>query len=179
MDRPILSHDFDTRSGSSQYGQYVRFESRMVSFMDGFIYPKLNWKVNRNPNYHRDLTITKPDGSTATVEEKFRTNIYKDMVVELLQDAEYKKDFHVKQLGWFYNSTSDYLMYTFSQSISSSEPKIVYLVSFNRLRANFKTLIGRGSAQKLVSSVRGTGTSINISFSWEDLQLVDIARKII
>jgi len=161
-----------------QYNEFTAFEKRMRPYMDQHVYPQLGWTVKRSDDYYRDFIAS--DGKQSfDVEEKFKTSIWNDCAIELLQDAGYRKPFAPSQLGWFYVSTSRYLVYVFAKGMDADKPHDVYLVSFTHLRAKFHHLIEQGFNHKIIKSAKGRGLSFSVGLDWEDLVLAEVARKII
>lgn len=172
---------FISQTAKEQYRQFTEFEVRMRPYMDKYVYPELGWKIHRTPergNIHRDL-IANDGKESFDVEEKFRTSVYGDFAVELLQDADYRKPFANEQIGWFYTSTSRYISYIFANGLQATVPKKVYLVDMIMLRAQFKYLIKDGFNHKVITSTKGKGLSFCVGFDWEDLAIAKIATRII
>lgn len=171
--------EFTNLTSSNQYAAFTEFEKRMQSRMDD-VYENMGYSVDRSTaDWHKDLVLTDSYGKRIKVEEKFRTGIWPDITIELLQDSAYRKPFSSKQLGWFYTSESDWLIYAMARGMDADEPRDAYLIPLSKLRAQYPQLIKNGFNHKQVMSVKGKGLTFSISFTWEDLQIVELARKIL
>lgn len=171
--------NFKQLSSQEQYDEFTKFEIKMQKFMDEDVYPHLNLSVDRRgADWHKDLIVRDEKGRSFKVEEKFRTRVWHDFAIELLQDARYSYPLKTGQLGWFYTSRSDWIIQGMARDMRADTLNQVWKVDLKLLRSKFVWMVDNGFNHRQIQSKKGKGCSFNIAFDWSDLQLAGIAERI-
>lgn len=205
----MQTSQYNTVFNQDQVNQFKAFEARLQTWMDDF-YKGLGYRiVNRKGNIKRDLVLASKSGKTTQVEEKYRTRVWNDCLIELMQDimppmSRYK-------WGWLYCSGSDQLINIFCDSIDAEKPTRIYSVNMPKLKGQLPSLVdpkiamaeasysGDGLTQRDVSwlrrnakgvesnptvgkfivSSKGKGLSLSLVLPWNILIERDIAKKLL
>lgn len=114
------------------------------------IYQGMGYTIIRNGDKGKDLYIN----SKAT-EEKIRTEVRKDILIEILQDIT------SANLGWYYTTKAELLNYVMCNSM---EPQLIYWIDWPKFKKwfveDFLSVISpRG---QYIISIRGYGVTLNI-----------------
>jgi len=151
-----------------EWEKFLKFEKEKHDNFFIPYYKKKGYKiiedwVGKNSPY--DVKIEK-DGRLIKIEEKARSQIYDDLLVEVMQDLESGK------LGWFYNTTADLLLY--GMWGNKIEPEMMYVVNMQKLR---KLVMNEFLKFEDKISVKGYGITFNKIINWSDLLWNKIATK--
>ena len=122
-----------------QYDEFKEFEERLQFWMNNF-YEGLGYKIiNRKGNIKRDLILARSLGKPVKVEEKYRTKVWDDFLVELLQDI--VPPMNPYNLGWLYQSRSEQLINIFCDSIDAEKPTKIYSVNMAKFKEQLPVLV--------------------------------------
>ncbi len=166
------SQQFQDPEIKKQFSEFREFEERLQFWMDNF-YKGLGYKIiNRKGNIKRDLILGGKSGKTIKVEEKYRTRVWKDFLVELLQDV--IPPMNPYNMGWLYQSRSEQLINIFCESIDAEKPERIYSVDMSKFKSELASLIdpnismaeaewsGEGLTKEDVAWMKkNTGVSVN------------------
>lgn len=160
-----------------EYNQYTQFEKRLQPWMDS-LYREHELDPDRsNSGYGYDLILSDLYyGHKTKVEEKYRTKVWDDFAIELLQDVSFP--LRKQTVGWFYHTKADSVTYILCDSINATRPQKVYSVDMRLLRGNLTDMLVGGLEPVLRASKKGVGYSINMCLDWDVLIFNGIARKI-
>lgn len=99
--------------------------------------------------------IVKFEHITYKIEEKARIGLWDDLLVELIEDLK------TGDLGWFYQTKADKIIYSFFETEESPEPKVIYALSVIDMKqyvfSNMKELIMESRL-----SPKGYGLTLNV-----------------
>jgi len=142
--------------------EFFHFEKEKQKIFNDF-YKKNNWGVKRitgkeNKNY--DCLIRK-DGIWYKIEEKYRSNNWKDLAVETIQDIK------TNSPGWLYYTKAQYLFYGMDE--------IIYAIDIEKLRNFIKN-----NSEKFDTfiSEKGWGITKNIIIPWYTIIDNKIGKRI-
>lgn len=142
-------------------------EKKASSFLD-MLYCKLGGEVIKDaPKRVFDDwdKIVKFENITYKIEEKARIGIWNDLLIELIEDLK------TGDLGWFYQTKADKIIYSFFESEEAEEPTTIYVLSVEKMKnfifENIKELIKKSKV-----SSKGYGLTLNIFIP------LNIAKKI-
>ena len=202
---------YNTAFSQEQVDVFKAFEKRLRPWMDKF-YKGLGYEVlsryTKDGEVGRDLFLGR-DGRKIKIEEKFRTHVWNDFLIEILQDV--LPPMSGYKLGWFYHCKSEQVINVFCESIDAEDPKKIYAVDMSKLKQQFPILISpkvamkeaertgsgltkrdvtwlrnnmRGydsspSKHKFVVSAKGKGLSLSVCIPWEILLTKGIAKELL
>ena len=99
--------------------------------------------------------IVEFENITYKIEEKARTGIWEDLLIEIVEDLK------TGDLGWFYQTKADKIVYAFYEDEKQEKPHSVYALSVEKMKnyffENSKNLIRKSNI-----SPRGYGLTLNI-----------------
>lgn len=154
---------------------FFDFEKRMQVWSDKTLYPQAKLKVDRSSaDQTKDLILITEKGTRFMAEEKWRTSIYSDFLIELIQDV------HTGNLGWFYKCRSKRIIYGMTSKFNyeAESPLVVFSVDMETLKRELHKLMQDGLNYRIVESKKGWGLSVNIAISWKDLKMMELAQEI-
>lgn len=132
-----------------QARRYSEFEMRMQPKLDQY-YKYRGFNIERRPTKEYDCKL-----NSVTVEEKIRTSVYQDILIEILQDL-------VKHtLGWFYTTNADYLYYAMCMNGDISELHMIQWPQFKHWCLS-KYWPDKGMHGKYLISPKGIGLTLNL-----------------
>jgi hypothetical protein len=153
----------------------------MQKWMDSTVYPKMG-SVDRSEETDKHDLVVKLVGREIKVEEKFRTSIFDDFLIELLGDVRHPlidqssgKFVHHK-IGWFYYCDADYVMYAMCDSPLAEEANKIYSVDIKKLKTLFPDFIKNNVYTIPKLSKKGIGYSLNIAIPWDILEMNEVAK---
>lgn len=164
--------------GHEEYVRFVKLERSLHPevdevYLDLFKGGRIHrHDMNERGLFYNDLEITLPNKKTITIEEKFRSSVWGDMAIELLQDI--KSPITRDSLGWYFVTESDYISYV----MKSNQNMVIYLVRTSRLHELLPSLVCGDTPHVLRASKKGVGFSINLCVDWKYLVDANIAKKI-
>jgi len=160
------------------------FEQKMRVWADKF-YRDRGYSIERQNYTTCDLIVSK-EGRKLIIEEKFRTRVYADLAIELIQDVTPRaQDWRMDWRGWFYTCKADYLLVAFTNSILDEEPEIAYMVNLHKLKLGLKEALFKGVRHSYIDSKAGweyytaeADFSINLCVPWQELVMLGITEKV-
>ncbi len=164
---------FHLLSKGEQRKAYEEFEAKMQKWLDKNFYPSLG-KVTRSATDKRDL-IVEIGKRQVSAEEKIRTKVWDDFLIEILQDV--TPPLVEKKWGWLYYCNSDRLVYVMCDSPLAEEAEKIYVVKVKRFKEIFPELIKGGAYTLPGINKTGQGLSLNIAIPWSVLELNEVATK--
>jgi len=99
--------------------------------------------------------VVKFENITYKIEEKTRVGLWEDLLVELIEDLK------TGDLGWFYQTKADKIIYCFYESEKAKEPESIYALSVEKMR-NFVFEHTKKLIRKSNISSKGYGLTLNI-----------------
>ena len=141
---------------------FFEFERENRKLFDDF-YRSKGWACKRiygkeNKKYDCELLI---DGNKVKVEEKFRSKVWPDCLVETIQDTK------TNSPGWIYYTKADYILYGMGNEIYSLDAQ-----KLRNFVENHKDAFNKKISRK------GWGITENIAIPWYILFHNGIARKL-
>ena len=97
---------------------FFAFEKEMDVFMEKY-YKSKGCTIYKNGDKQKDITLSY-NGTETSVEHKYRKVIYKDILVEIIQDME------SNNTGWFYECEADLLHYIICQPFEETMQPIYF-----------------------------------------------------
>lgn len=151
-----------------EFSDYTRFEKEKHDTFFLPYYKQRGWKViqdNIGFYAHWDVLLDM-DGVESKIDEKARQGEYKDFLVEVMQDL------RTGNKGWLYGE-KDY--YFYASWAKSEQPSSFYAVKSDGL----KSLIAN-EWEKLPKKIsrKGWGVTLFVTIPWQDLELLDIAKRL-
>ena len=140
--------------------EFFNFEKKNQNKFDE-LYKSRGWSCERiygKDNRKYDCILTK-NGKQIKIEEKYRSQDYKDFLVEIMQDTE------TNSPGWLYYTEADYIIYGVSLKF--------YLIKVSKLKEFMQMA---GSAFKKVISEKGWGRTENIAIPWEYVEMNNLGK---
>jgi len=137
----------------------IRFdlEEKASAFLD-MLYCNLGGEVIKDaPKRKFDDwdKIVRFEQITYKIEEKARIGLWDDLLVELIEDL------RTGDLGWFYQTKADKIIYCFYESKEAEKPKAVYAFSVEKMRS-FVFEHAKDLIRKSNISSKGYGLTLNI-----------------
>src|SRR3990167_10587470 len=111
------------------YQSMNNLDKKADPFLDR-LYNKLGGQIiKRAPNYKFDDwdKILKFKNITYKIEEKARIGTYEDVLIEIIEDLK------TGDLGWFYQTKAERLIYCLFENKKSQEPYVVYKFAIEKL----------------------------------------------
>ncbi len=142
-------------------------DKRADPFLDN-LYKKLGGEITaRHPDSKFDDwdKIVKFPSITYKIEEKARIGDYDDVLVEIIEDVK------TGDLGWFYQTKADRLIYCLFESEESLEPYVVYVFDIQKLKNYYFEHAKELFRQSNISD-KGYGLTLNIFLP------LDLGKKI-
>ena len=132
--------------------EFYEFENRMSKEMNT-LYVKWDWQLSLFKGDKRWDKVVQIDGKTVTIEEKHRSQIRDDILIEIIQDTE------TKSPGWYEYCEADVIIYTMAKNEKSLKPTHVYWIDWPAFKEYFdkETLKYFNN----IVSKKGWGTTIN------------------
>ncbi len=151
-------------------------ERRMQPYMDDWYKNHGYSQIDRTHSCKQFDCIINKNGNALRIEEKFLfTPEYKQMLVEIIQDAT-KAD-----IGWFYHVDCHYLAWIYCDETRINPPKKIYLIRwplFKRFVLQMLTNVGETSKWTSFNiCTKNYGITINLPVNWSDLTYENIATS--
>jgi hypothetical protein len=130
------------------------------------LYQLHNWEIDRSGACEGFDLVLNIKGEKIKVEEKFRSGIWEDILVEKTQDTK------TESTGWYYYSTADVIVYF----MKSNAERRVYIISFFKLRELIDRIMD--SLQTKISK-KGWGITVNWVVPLSLLQDRGVIRRLV
>lgn len=171
---------FKKLSAREQRYVYEQFEQRVGRWMDDFYRQKLGaTTVDRgDSDIYKDLVLTLGNGGKIRIEEKFRSKVWDDCAIELLQDI--TPPFNTHKLGWFSICRSDRVFYVMCPSLVSAAPAVIYSLNMTKIKNGGLQQLLRVHPEYCQSMVshKGQQLSINLLLPWDKLVAAQLAVQL-
>lgn len=181
--RSVNWKKFHQLTPEEQRDAFRDFETKMQKWMDTTVYPIMG-SADRSEETDKHDLIVEVGNRSIKIEEKFRTSIFDDFLVELLGDVRHplidqgtEKFVHHK-IGWFYYCDADYLMYAMCDSPLAEEANEIYSVDMKKLKTLFPEFIKNNTYTIPLLSKKGIGYSLNIAIPWSVLEMNSVAKVV-
>lgn len=138
---------------SSSYDDFTRNEQAMRPFMDDDYQARGHTIVTRKGSKEYDLILR--IGNDQRIEEKYRSRVYADLLVEIVQDVV------TGDLGWFYKTRCDFLHYIFCPDWV--QPTDYWRISWRHFKSWFQRDFLKQKHHRFVLSQQGYGYTLNIA----------------
>ena len=146
-----------------QIKRFRKFEDTIGIWLDAFYKKRGATKVVRiegpaNKDY--DKLVTRPD-RIWKVEEKARSWIWNDLLVEIIQDTA------TDAPGWIYTSRCDVIVYAMARGLQAVKPEKVWVIKFNPLKEFVLKHLDKFPDR---ISDKGWGTTLNKCIPWYTIE---------
>jgi len=149
----------NTPSNESEKDWFFQYEKAAQKRLDIF-YRRRNHQILRDADKLHDLTLDGID----RIEEKIRTSIHDDILVEIIQDLANGDP------GWLSKTKCDHLHYVMCQDKDTPEPILLYRITWEKFKTWFiMVYLKNHPTIKAIPSLRGWGATINIPVLIRDI----------